>query len=51
MALIRCPECQREISDRAHDCPVCGFPLDEYFEEQRELEEERIREEKEKERR
>jgi hypothetical protein len=27
MALIRCPECQREISDGALACPGCGFPL------------------------
>jgi len=27
MALIRCPECQREVSDRAYTCPSCGHPL------------------------
>ena len=27
MALIRCPECQREVSDRAYACPGCGHPL------------------------
>lgn len=27
MALIRCPECQREVSDKASTCPACGFPL------------------------
>lgn len=27
MALIRCPECEREVSDRASACPNCGFPL------------------------
>lgn len=27
MALIPCPECGREISDRAAVCPGCGFPL------------------------
>lgn len=26
MALIRCPECNREISDKATSCPNCGFP-------------------------
>ena len=31
MALINCPECNKEVSDRAHSCPFCGFPLDEYF--------------------
>lgn len=27
MALIRCPECQREVSDKATACPGCGYPL------------------------
>lgn len=27
MALISCPECGREISDRADSCPHCGCPL------------------------
>ena len=27
MALVRCPECQREVSDRASACPGCGYPL------------------------
>ncbi len=27
MALIRCPECNREISDQAAACPGCGYPL------------------------
>lgn len=27
MALTKCPECQREISDRAMMCPHCGYPL------------------------
>lgn len=26
MALVRCEECSREISDRAFSCPQCGFP-------------------------
>lgn len=26
MALIKCPECGREISDRAEECPGCGCP-------------------------
>lgn len=29
MALIKCPECGKEISDRAKACIHCGFPLDE----------------------
>lgn len=27
MALIKCPECGREISDKAGSCPGCGFPI------------------------
>lgn len=27
MALIKCPECSREISDKAGSCPNCGLPL------------------------
>ena len=26
MALIRCPECHAEVSDKATSCPKCGFP-------------------------
>jgi hypothetical protein len=28
MALINCPECNKEISDKALCCPNCGVPLD-----------------------
>ncbi len=27
MALMRCPECSREVSDKATACPGCGYPL------------------------
>ena len=27
MALIKCPECGKEVSDRAGVCPNCAFPL------------------------
>jgi|GEM_PF-6500368 len=27
MALIRCPECQREISNYCISCPHCGYPM------------------------
>lgn len=27
MALIKCPECGQEISDKALTCPKCGNPL------------------------
>lgn len=29
MALINCPECNREISDKAKACPHCGYPISE----------------------
>ena len=29
MALIKCPECGKQISDKAVSCPNCGFPLSE----------------------
>lgn len=27
MALIKCPECNKEISDKAKQCPHCGYPV------------------------
>jgi hypothetical protein len=27
MALIPCPECRREVSDKAPACPGCGYPI------------------------
>jgi len=27
MALIKCPECGKEISDKAESCIYCGYPL------------------------
>lgn len=27
MALIKCPECGKEVSDKAGSCPNCGFPM------------------------
>lgn len=29
MALIKCPKCGKEMSDRADRCPQCGTPIDE----------------------
>ena len=29
MALIKCPECGKEISDTAMNCPNCGYELKE----------------------
>ena len=28
MALITCPECGKEISDKAKACPFCGYPIE-----------------------
>ena len=28
MALINCPECGKEVSDKATNCPNCGYPLE-----------------------
>lgn len=28
MALIKCPECGKEISDKASSCPNCGYPIE-----------------------
>ena len=28
MALIKCPECGADISEKASACPKCGCPLD-----------------------
>lgn len=27
MALIKCPECDTEVSDKAEKCPKCAYPL------------------------
>ena len=29
MSMIKCPECDREISDKAVSCPNCGCPIKE----------------------
>jgi hypothetical protein len=31
MALIKCPECGKEVSDKAVACPNCGCPVSEQF--------------------
>ena len=28
MALMKCPECGLQVSDKALSCPHCGYPLD-----------------------
>lgn len=27
MALIDCPECEKQVSDKAESCPYCGYPI------------------------
>lgn len=34
MALIKCPECGKEVSDKATSCPNCGYPLDSFLNEE-----------------
>lgn len=29
MALINCPECEKNVSNKAHSCPNCGYPVKE----------------------
>lgn len=29
MALVKCPECNNEVSDKAKFCPNCGYPINE----------------------
>lgn len=38
MALIKCPECGRDISDKVKDCPNCGFPIAEEKEQTQKVE-------------
>ena len=27
MALVNCPECEHQVSDKASSCPNCGHPI------------------------
>ena len=47
MALINCPECNNEVSDKAEICPNCGFGGAKYIIRQKRIEE--IQEEAERE--
>lgn len=40
MALIKCPECEQFISDKASKCPKCGYPIQEYLSNQNETQNE-----------
>ena len=46
MAMIKCPECGKEISDRAEVCPGCGYPVEDYLQETKEKEQREIPEKK-----
>lgn len=35
MALIKCPECNKEISDKSEICIGCGFPIRTHLQEQK----------------
>lgn len=38
MALMKCPECHKEISDQAVSCPNCGYPIREKLKQKKEKE-------------
>lgn len=38
MALIKCPECGKDISDKVKNCPNCGFPIAEEKQEAQKVE-------------
>lgn len=31
MALIKCPECKKKISDQCENCPQCGYPINKIY--------------------
>jgi len=33
MALIKCSECGKQVSDRAKECNACGYPIHEFVDE------------------
>ena len=39
MALIKCPECKRTVSNKADICPKCCFPIKDYMPTQEEINE------------
>lgn len=51
MALIKCPECGKEISDKATICPHCSLNIEEYEKHKRDLQEEERKRKEEEERR
>ena len=43
MALLKCPECDSQVSDKAQCCPKCGFPVKDMIEMERKATQESIR--------
>ena len=37
MALIKCPECGKQISDKAESCPNCGYRIESTIEEKKDI--------------
>jgi hypothetical protein len=31
MAIVKCPECKTEVSDKATTCPSCAYPIKKYL--------------------
>lgn len=46
MSLIKCPECNKEVSDQAQMCPNCGFGIEKYVNKIKEEKQVKIRKEK-----
>lgn len=42
MAMIKCPECEKDISNLAIYCPNCGFPVQQKIKEEQELIEKKL---------
>ena len=36
MAIIKCPECQKEVSDSAVSCPFCGYGVEAHIKKEQE---------------
>ena len=48
MAMIKCPECHNDVSDKAIACPHCGFGVKDYFDEKKRHDYESMQHESEK---
>lgn len=47
MALINCPECNKDVSEKASACPNCGFEVAKYIEKQKKIQQIQIEAKKE----